>query len=147
MKKITCLVKPGRMMTTMGQDRSYTTDVNYIDNNGKILHKDEFVGDRILSDDSYERINADTFFDDNQKAKILAKANLVYRKTKKGYELVKQKHITFGINFNNEDRSDINQKHRIVAENKAHIQYISTDSYFGATFRIMRKDEHKYKIA
>ena len=143
-------------MYNRGQDRSYTTDVNYIDENGRILHKNIDVGDHYINDvDDYHIISADNFFEDYDKfgndslnkAKALVKANSIYRKTKKGYKLIKKRYITFGPNCNTGDTSYIDVNHQIAAENETHIQYIVKSRYSEAYFNIIRKDEHKYTIA
>ena len=152
MRKVTNLVKEGKKNYNSGSgikvDRSYTTNLNYLDSNSKIIHKNRTVGDIILDDSEYESIPANDFIEDNkEKALRILKANLLFKKTKNGYNFLKPRFVEVGINLTTRDTSYINKKFKVIAENRTHIQILIEGKHRDPHFSIIRKNEYNFTFS
>ena len=143
---VTVMVKPGKKICNgYKQDRSFTHDLNYINEKGEIIHPDRHVGDFTLDKDDYIVVNADNFLEGDAVALFRSKKQPLYKKTNDGSQILKRKFLKIKENKNTGDLSYVGENLEIVAENKTHIQVLiingdSSKPYF----TILRKDEYIY---
>ena len=117
----------------------------YINKKGQLISLNKYLGDRILKKDDYIIVNADNFLEGDAVALFHSKNQARYKKTERGYQILKRKFLTIKKNKNTNDLSYVGKTFEIVAENKTHIQVLIVKGVLPIPyFTILRKDEYIY---